>query len=640
MLLLGVAFAAKLRFVPQEAADSSDFVSDPRWHIGGQYLLALMTLSFYMPPRSGLSTVMVLQALAVILCAVPTLPALECKWRYQFLMLSYVVLAAMYCGAHRKKQSEVTRGQLHRRRLASGIILAAALAGGWAGGEYLDGHHQQLRHLLAGLNSYSVILTSRLATEAPPVEFSDTGQLNSISRVQKTAANRPALRVLSREKPGYLRTGVFDLYAGSKWKSSSTFRMVPPSDRASEHLHLPGDGNVFVLGDTEAGPWQVLDIWPAPGFISGMFTPRGTTMVRAPVDVVLADENNVVRADDLLGGLNYGVAAPKEAEDESLPDRRRRRYLQVPSNLDPMIHQLAEAIFVHSRNPAEKIAGVEEYFQDNYMYQLGAEMPDEEDPVTFFLTSGRAGHCEYFATGAAVLLRLVGVPTRYVTGFVVVEHNPYGEYWIARYKDAHAWVEAWDDQRSQWVLVEATPATSRSEGVAIGKLGHLLDYFRFRLQELRVVMHRDGFVGLAHWLFRRLIGGATLMFTTSAGLAITTLLVLLALGGLLRKMNKRKQQPTLDPCIVSLHRLLKQMDNRLKRHDPKRAPTETLHQFASRLEAQGPHKAGVAAWYLRYARVRYRGQVKGDDLQQLKDSMPATIGRDRARRGISRYLSS
>ena len=101
---------------------------------------------------------------------------------------------------------------------------------------------------------------------------------------------------------------------------------------------------------------------------------------------------------------------------------------------------------------------VERFFHTNYKYELGVtygKIPDNEDVITYFLTRKLSAHCEYFATGAAVLLRLANVPCRYVSGFVVGEKN--GNYWLARNRHAHAWVEAYDDETETWITVEATP---------------------------------------------------------------------------------------------------------------------------------------------------------------------------------------
>ena len=79
------------------------------------------------------------------------------------------------------------------------------------------------------------------------------------------------------------------------------------------------------------------------------------------------------------------------------------------------------------------------------------------DPVKYFLTEHRRAHCELFASATALILRSAGVPTRYVTGVICNERHPSGKYYIARYGNAHAWVEAFDRQNKRWVVVDTTP---------------------------------------------------------------------------------------------------------------------------------------------------------------------------------------
>ncbi|HEX6243615.1 MAG TPA: transglutaminase domain-containing protein, partial [Polyangiales bacterium] len=71
----------------------------------------------------------------------------------------------------------------------------------------------------------------------------------------------------------------------------------------------------------------------------------------------------------------------------------------------------------------------------------------------------KRGHCEYFATALALMLRAVGIPSRNVTGFVGGEYNQFGGYYGLRQSDAHSWVEALTHDRG-WIILDPTPASS------------------------------------------------------------------------------------------------------------------------------------------------------------------------------------
>ena len=74
-----------------------------------------------------------------------------------------------------------------------------------------------------------------------------------------------------------------------------------------------------------------------------------------------------------------------------------------------------------------------------------------------FLTKTRKGHCEYFASSLALLSRMAGVPSRYVTGYAAVERNKFGGYLMARDSDAHAWTETYFEGEG-WTVWDPTPS--------------------------------------------------------------------------------------------------------------------------------------------------------------------------------------
>src|SRR5262249_33002273 len=98
-------------------------------------------------------------------------------------------------------------------------------------------------------------------------------------------------------------------------------------------------------------------------------------------------------------------------------------------------------------------------------------------PALGFLFDTPEGHCEYFATAAALLLRAIGVPTRYVNGYLGGEWNDVGHYVAVRDNRAHSWVEAYLPGAG-WVRVDAPPPLAAPAGA--GRLGQLLDALDFQ----------------------------------------------------------------------------------------------------------------------------------------------------------------
>ena len=86
------------------------------------------------------------------------------------------------------------------------------------------------------------------------------------------------------------------------------------------------------------------------------------------------------------------------------------------------------------------------------------------DAAEDFLANRRSGHCEYFATALALMLRDRGIPSRMVTGFKGGELNPAGGRLHVEQRHAHAWVEAYVGGR--WETFDPTPGAARTASVA------------------------------------------------------------------------------------------------------------------------------------------------------------------------------
>jgi transglutaminase-like putative cysteine protease len=152
-------------------------------------------------------------------------------------------------------------------------------------------------------------------------------------------------------------------------------------------------------------------------------------------------------------------------------------YLQVP-RLDPRIKQLAEQITAGSTNEYDKAAKIELYLRTHYRYTLDLTGPRSADPLAYFLFTRRAGHCEYFAAAMTVMLRDLGVPARYVGGFLPGEYNDVGGDWIVRASDAHVWVEVFFPGYG-WITFDPTPPGNEQRGGMLERISMYWDWFQY-----------------------------------------------------------------------------------------------------------------------------------------------------------------
>ena len=133
-------------------------------------------------------------------------------------------------------------------------------------------------------------------------------------------------------------------------------------------------------------------------------------------------------------------------------------YLKLP-RLDPRIPKLAGQITADAPSNYDKAVALEQYLSTHFGYTLELPSRQPQDPLANFLFERKKGHCEYFASSMAVMLRSLHIPSRIVTGFRGGEFNDLTGQYVIRASDAHSWVEAYFPG-SGWISFDPTPAGS------------------------------------------------------------------------------------------------------------------------------------------------------------------------------------
>jgi protein-glutamine gamma-glutamyltransferase len=166
-------------------------------------------------------------------------------------------------------------------------------------------------------------------------------------------------------------------------------------------------------------------------------------------------------------GLKYFASSVVEDEwstpaapPDPMPPIERDELLLLPDKLDVRIFRLAREVVEGARGGVNgddaKARAIANYLRANYGYTLHLLPATVPDPLANFLFERRKGHCEYFASSMAVMLRTVGIPSRVVTGFASGVFNPLTGWQVVRASDAHSWVEAWIPGRG-WMTYDPTP---------------------------------------------------------------------------------------------------------------------------------------------------------------------------------------
>jgi len=197
--------------------------------------------------------------------------------------------------------------------------------------------------------------------------------------------------------------------------------------------------------------------------------------------LVLQGPNDTLRPYGVTGqALRYGVhSLLPEQSTAALPRR------PVPAQvlecclglppLDPRIPELARHLTEGFTSAEASARAIESYLRRNYRYTTELPRRSPPDPLAYFLFERREGHCEYFASAMAVLLRAVGIPSRLVNGFQGGHYNPVSQWYVIRASDAHSWVEAYLPATG-WTTFDPTPPDAGVPRLsAFARLGFYLD---------------------------------------------------------------------------------------------------------------------------------------------------------------------
>ncbi|HEY9281994.1 MAG TPA: DUF3488 and transglutaminase-like domain-containing protein, partial [Pyrinomonadaceae bacterium] len=463
------------------------------------------------------------------------------------------------------------------------------------------------------------------------VGFSDEVSLGEYGRLQQSS--RIVMRVRVEDpyatRNQYLRwRGVgLDRFDGRTWRKSSREKIFKSRDKTS-----PRD--FFGFGTTEdAGRLTTQTFFVEPVDTPVLFAAHRAVGISGALPYVGQDaEGGLTTREHPRERITYrafsDTAGPpleslrRDAGQYSREDAAR--YLQLPENLDPRIPELARGLIVGTGadNNYDAAHVIEDYFRQNFKYSLEVR-GEGADPLADFMFRVRAGHCEYYSTAMAVMLRSQNIAARVVNGFQMGEYNDAADVFTVRQSDAHSWVEVYFPETGAWVAFDPTPVAGRPFGVngqgprgLMGKyaealemfwIQYVVDYDRQEQQQLATrfrdragdlqrggfrflegviatasgwwagitaaggVVARPSFLGLAPYaLFAGAGGLALVLVARRRGFSFR------ALAKSLRGAGKGRQSP------VAFY---ERMTRALAARGARRAPDQTPLEFASTLDA-------------------------------------------------------
>ncbi len=294
--------------------------------------------------------------------------------------------------------------------------------------------------------------------------FSDTVRLGEVAQVKLNPQIVFRVRVrFPNDGPRQMlqwRGVTLDYYDGHTWSESGTgpamIKRIAESFRVDDRPSPYG----FTYQRFFIEPLSINTIFaaPRPIYVTGL-----SELSRDNGDGLWTEPHTFHKIDYAVSSDTHIPSDIELAADNSRVYQQeiRQRYLQLPSDHDRQIGELAAEVTRGATTQVEIARRIEQHLRTSYSYTLNLQRVEEGDPVADFLFNVRSGHCEYFASAMVLMLRARRVPARLVNGFQMGEYNDSADFYTVRQSDAHSWVEVYFPKHG-WVAFDPTPAAGLS----------------------------------------------------------------------------------------------------------------------------------------------------------------------------------
>ena len=345
--------------------------------------------------------------------------------------MAYVVIALVGQLAQQPRQQ---RGAVTPNGLLSVVPTAAAcaaicaLGAAWVGPALPGAHSDALIEPRRGGTDTGTLLSPLVDIRSRLIRLSDI-----------------ELFTVGAEQPRYWRATGLSEFDGTMWTQATDELSSPQS------LTPPEDRPVLPLA-------QGISI----ARLTGVLVPAAYSpiAISATSTAWLAESQSVVVTGEQLSQGDFfniisNIAVPQPDELRSAgPGNPDPRLTALPDDFPEAVTRLAHAVTDGQPTTYDKALALQNYFRDNFTYDLTVQRGNGDDAIVSFLQNKR-GYCEQFSATFAAMGRAIGLPTRVAVGFTQGDLRSDGQYHVlGRY--AHAWPEVWFGSLG-WVMFEPTP---------------------------------------------------------------------------------------------------------------------------------------------------------------------------------------
>ncbi len=470
----------------------------------GIYLIAIVSAFFYRRRRSSVFLVATIPFMII--------PLIVGRLGYFAHVFTYLIVAASIVGTRHLRTDATDRRM--RQKLSIVLMLVGLFAGAvsWIvvpPSRYEDnsGKIIQAKNSMVALTTWSqedVFTWFKAYFNDDAIDYGKIGKKGEIHY------NGDVMLKISgnvNENHGlYLKGYVGDIYAKNKWKSLAKDEqyqkdLVPLTKSGINpdnwHMQLRNElGEKETSGTSDlwqTGTLRVRNLAFGYGNYVVPYLPtsafKSETNGRIAIDVPGIDYTveyfalypYVMRRDLVSGNKTIADAMfweGNKTEREMMKSFVEKYYLDIPDTVQSVCDDFKQyltdngGLYDKLKNgddvQSKILAAVKTYISQDTEYTLSpGKTPSKKEAVEYFLKENKKGYCTYYATAAAILLRSVGIPTRYVEGMYVskeelstsVEDSSEVE---VKDHDAHAWVEVFDEKYG-FVPFEVTPGVGEDD---------------------------------------------------------------------------------------------------------------------------------------------------------------------------------
>lgn len=374
------------------------------------------------------------------------------------------------------------------------------------GGGYFALKGAEIAHSYVSKKTRSLVRGYFYSRHADP--FLAHLSFGSLGRLKTSGTIILRLKTENKE-PILLRQGSYESFNRQTWHSSLLFQSLVPRDLRWNLLPEPH------IPDKQA----TIEFY-LPKEKGLLPHPKGSYLLKGETIYELEQKNDgITKVIDGAPLITYDIFFNSSLNRET--DQPTRRNLAIHPEEDKVLDKVVKNWRVGNVSSQDKVSIIQNFFAGDFTYSLTLRGQENySSALENFLLGSRLGYCELFATATTLLLRKVGVPSRYVTGYAASEKSALENKFIVRQRHAHAWSEAFVDGR--WIVVDTTPADwfsidsmnrSRFE-----KVKDLLDFLKLRYNHFRIQTEQN--------------------YTLALSLAVITLAVIL-IYRIYRRMDKK-----------------------------------------------------------------------------------------------------